>query len=283
VRTGGDQEIWGINAYGSFPLLLSLIWSQNGEVISKDAKKGLLTDPATREGIQLWADLILRHKIAPTPPSGGSVGLSITPNEIGLTGVAPGGAALGKGSDVGFTAVVIQGGPGGPPPDAALARGPASRQRLAMAINNSPVLPKLGPQPPTILAADVPKGKRQATYQTLSASLALTTKAADPKLALRAALALADQLLESPVAAVGYPVRKPDAGMLRRVQPALSDEDAQVMATALTYARGLPPEVVASLPRILASRLMDPIANGRASIEDAIRDASSALDDLLKS
>jgi hypothetical protein len=193
--------------------------------------------------------------------------------EAGPAGIARGAAA------VRVTANVDQRG--------AAVAGPAragSRERAAMMLSSS--LPSLlsGPGGPrrTVLAADVPKARSRATQLSLSAGLALGAKAQDHRLALRAAMALSDRLQQAPVSTFGFPVRKPDAALLRRAQPQLTEEDAEAVASAMAYSRAFPPELLPVITGTLQNRLMGPILTNQGGVDDAIRSTTAALDDLLR-
>jgi hypothetical protein len=80
----------------------------------------------------------------------------------------------------------------------------------------------------------------------------------------------------------GFPVRKPDAALLRRAQPQLAEDDAAAVSSAMTYARGFAPELGPAVVTVLQQRLMGPIFSGQTSVDDAIRTTATALDELLR-
>lgn len=258
MRTGGEQEQWAIIAHNSTSLLLSLVWSHGGQLLSKDGRRSLLAEPAAREGIQLWADLLLRHRIAPRPPPGLQLSPSWSQNEIWVNLYEP-----------------------RAPGDAPGPMQTTARHRAAMMLAAPQTVAGPAAQPRTILSSDVPKGRQRAAWLTPTAGLAIGAKAQDVRLALRAGTALAEHLLQAPVS-FGYPVRNSEPGLLRRVQPRLSEQDAEVLSSAFGYSRGVPPELSWQLFRILSGKLMMPILGGQASVGEAARDAADGIDELLR-
>ncbi len=250
-ETEGDAGQWGILAHSTPGLLLSLIWSHGGEVLSADGSRSLLGEPDARDGIRLWADLLLRYRIAPLPPRGQGVSLSVNPGAIRVNTFEP----------------------GQPGPETAV-------QRVAMLVTGS-VLSFSTPWNArrTILAADLPTARRRSAYLSLEAALGVTATAPDRMLAGRAAVALSDRRLRSPVAPFAFPVRDTSPAGLRLVQPQLTDQDANVVSRAFAASRGLPS--VAGLPGFLATKVMTPILYGRVPVDDAARDATAALNEIL--
>ncbi|HEX2034692.1 MAG TPA: extracellular solute-binding protein [Chloroflexota bacterium] len=254
----GGVPQWGIYAHNNIQLLLAMIWSHGGELVSKDGRRSLLGDPAARQGIELWTDLLLRHRIAPQPPPGLNIGWSPSSTEIWINTYDP-----------------RQ--PGGLQPT-------GTRERLAMITSSSPPLttsPFGTSGPRTIMPSPLPRGQQRATQVSVSAGLAMGARSQDQRLAIRAAVALYDHLVESPNVSFGYPLRKPDAAMLRRFESRMTDEDAEVMADAFSYCRGVPLELSSQYFSILNSKLMTPILSGRAAPDEAGREAAAALDGLL--
>lgn len=256
----GGQEQWGILAHNSTWLLVTLIWAHGGEVVGKDGRRASLSDVAAREGIEFWASLMLRHRVAPVPPSGLQVSWGYTRSEMWVSF-----------NDRGQTPST------------------ADRRQLAMQFALGSNLISIasqhapgGQQMRTILAAQVPKARQRATLYSQGASLAVGPGAQDPRLAVRAASALAEHLFQSPVSSFGFPVRRAEVGLLRRVHPQLSEEDADVLVSALGYSRALPPEVSNAIFPVMNERVMIPILSGRASVDEAARAASEALNDTLR-
>ncbi|MBI3974546.1 MAG: extracellular solute-binding protein [Chloroflexi bacterium] len=260
TRTG-EREQWGTMAANSIPLLLSLIWAHGGELVNKEGRRSPLAEPAARQGIQFWADLMQRHRIAPLPGPGQNLQPNWTQREMWFFTPQPGQPiVIGDSSTAG------------------------NNPRLATMFSTS--VPSLfggmAQGPRTIQLADVPKAAHRGTQFSLSAALVVGTKAGDPRLALRAGMALADHLLQSPVGGFGYPVRKPEAALLRRMQPRLAEEDAEVIASAFTYSRGVPPELTQRIFPALSGKLMQPIQRGQATPDEAARAAAAALDEALR-
>jgi hypothetical protein len=227
----------------------------------RDGRRSALSEPAAREAVQLWVDLLLRHRVAPLPAPGQNLTFNWSQSEMWVFATQPSQPTIIGGSQTA-----------------------GSNPRLATLVSSS--LPTLfggfAPGPRTILVADVPKGRQRGTQFNLSAALALGTKAQDQKLALRAAAALVDTLAGAPVGGTGFPVRKPDADAIKRLQPRLSDEDADAVASALGYSRAVPPELSRSLFSALNTKLMVPLARGQATVDEALRDAGAAIEESLK-
>jgi ABC-type glycerol-3-phosphate transport system substrate-binding protein len=258
TRKDGDGQQWGIMAHNQPWLLLNLIWSYGGELVTKDGKRALLGEPAAREALQYWADLLLRHRVAPLPPMGLQLSWSATPNGLWVN-------------------TVEAGRPGQP----------TSRGRLGMMLNSgvpSLSLPSSPPATPlvrTVMAAHVPKGRQQATGLLVNAAMVIGAKTRDQRLALRAALAVSDRMQHSALSAGAFPVRAVSADLLRSTQPEISEEDAALLADAFGYSRGVPPEVSTSIFSVLSTRVMAPIANGEVSVDDAAQNATAALNEAL--
>jgi ABC-type glycerol-3-phosphate transport system substrate-binding protein len=261
TRAGPEREQWGTLAHQHQQLLLALIWSHGGDLLARDGRRSALAEPGAREGIQFWADLLVRHRVAPVPAPGQNLSYNWNQSEMWVVSPQP-------------NQPMVFGG-------AATA---GSNPRVAMMVASS--LPSVFGGPPsgprTILAADLPKGRQRATQLGLSAALALGTKAQDQRLALRAAAALVDHLAQAPVGGSGYPVRKPDPDLLRRLQPRLTDEDAEAVSGALGYSRAVPPELTRSLFAVLNGKLMAPLLRGQATADEAARDAAAALEEALR-
>ena len=280
TRESPEARYWGLLAHNQVPLLLSLIWAHGGELLAKDAKRSLLSEPAAREGIQFWADLLLRHRVAPIPPPNTQMVQLQSVTESGLATIEGGALGIaGAASAVRVTATVDRQG--------AAVQGPAqpgSRERAAMMLSNTltPLLGNVGGPRRTVLTADVPKARSRATLLSLSAGLALGARAQDQRLAMRAAMALADRLQQASISTFGFPVRKPDPALLRRAQPQLTEEDAVAVAEAMTYSRAFAPELAPQITATLQNRLMGPILTNQGGVDEAIRSTAAALDDLLR-
>jgi ABC-type glycerol-3-phosphate transport system substrate-binding protein len=284
TRETPDARHWGILAHNQVPLLLGLIWAHGGELIARDGRRSAIAEPAAREGIQFWTDLIQRHRVAPLPQPTQQLIQLQSPSEIGLTAVD---APSGAGAAANMFAFRLTNAVNASGQQVAMAPGqamPGSRERAAMMLSNtvSSLLPGAAGQRRAVLAAEVPRARTRATQLSLTAGLALGAQAQDQKLALRAALALSDRLQQTPVSIFGLPVRKPDIGLLRRAQPALAEDDAAALASAMTYSRALAPELAPGLVSTIQQRLMGPLLANLLPLDEAIRTTASALDELLR-
>ena len=66
TNTGGKMQ-WGFPLTGySWTRWRMWVWQNGGEVLSKDLKQCLLDNPAAVEGLQFYADLMNKHRVAPT-------------------------------------------------------------------------------------------------------------------------------------------------------------------------------------------------------------------------
>jgi len=70
----GTKKVYGAVFQTWFAPLYSLIWSNGGDVFSKDGKSTLLNQPAAVQSIQWVADLINKDKVAPTTSVMGATG-----------------------------------------------------------------------------------------------------------------------------------------------------------------------------------------------------------------
>jgi len=68
-----DQDIWGIETGTSIWFWFPNVWAAGGEVISADQKKTLLDQPAALEGLQFYADMMLRQRVATPMDDKGNV------------------------------------------------------------------------------------------------------------------------------------------------------------------------------------------------------------------
>ncbi|MGQ9556115.1 MAG: ABC transporter substrate-binding protein, partial [Anaerolineae bacterium] len=68
TKVSGDKtERWGMMAPAGHVALDAMIKANGGEVVSKDYRKCMLTEPAAVESIQWAVDCIQKHNVAPTP------------------------------------------------------------------------------------------------------------------------------------------------------------------------------------------------------------------------
>ena len=80
----------------------------------------------------------------------------------------------------------------------------------------------------------------------------------------------------------GFPVRKVDGALVRRIRPQVTEEEAEVLASALSYSRGVPPELVQRVFTILNGRVMSPLLRGQTSVDEALRDAGAQVEEAIK-
>ena len=134
--------------------------------------------------------------------------------------------------------------------------------------------------PRRVFAAPVPQARRRASLLTVSAALVVTAQAPDPHLALRAGLAVRDELEQGPSAHWGFPLRRPVDEAKLGTRQQLSPDEVEAIMTALENGRGLPQTTSAQITHVLVNRLMGPIVDG-LSVDAAARDAAAALDQVL--
>jgi multiple sugar transport system substrate-binding protein len=71
VKKGGGQDIWGCSTgeYTAIYGWLGRVWGNGGELVDKtpDPTQLFLDDPKVYDAVQWVADLIYKHKVAPTP------------------------------------------------------------------------------------------------------------------------------------------------------------------------------------------------------------------------
>lgn len=254
---------WGTYAHASVPLLLSMIWSHGGEVF--DAQNGAvrLAEPAAIKAIELWRDMIVVHRIAPNPPEGTFAFMRA--NRDGMQVVsfdqAPGGGGGGRGGG---------GGGGVQPSDTA---------RLATAVRSGG---NQGLGPERIHAAPLPTDLGQATWVSPVAGLSVGAQAKDTGLAAQAAVVLSRELAQLPVTFFGYPVYGVTGDRIKQVRPSLRIEDANIIADALHYSRGLPPLIAPYIQSLFQQQLMSPVLSGQATVADAAEQMSFALQEMLR-
>jgi multiple sugar transport system substrate-binding protein len=80
-----DQDIYGIETGTSIWYWFPNVWAAGGEAIGADQKKTLLDQPAAIEGLQLYADMMLRQRVATPMDAKGDLA---TPARFGNGNVA---------------------------------------------------------------------------------------------------------------------------------------------------------------------------------------------------
>lgn len=251
---------WGTYAHASVPMLLSLIWSHGGEVF--DAQNGTvrLTEPAALKGIELWRDMITFHQIAPNPPAGTFAFMRSNRNGMQV---------------VSFDQIPQRGGGGGGGGGVQ----PSATARLATAVRSGGGQ-GLGAE--QIHAAPLPVDSRQATWVSPAAGIGVGAQAKDTGLAAQAAVVLSRELSQLPVTFFGYPVYNVSGERIKQVRPSLRIEDANTIANALGYSRGVPPLLGPYLQSLFLQHLMQPILSGETAVADAAQQMSVALQEILR-
>lgn len=259
ANESGSQ--WGTYAHASVPLLLSLIWSHGGEVF--DAQNGTvrLNEPAALKGIELWRDMITFHQIAPNPPAGTFAFMRSNRNGMQV---------------VSFDQLPQRGGGGGGGGGGVQ---PSATARLATAVRSGGGQ-GLGAE--QIYAAPLPVDSRQATWVSPAAGIGVGAQAKDTGLAAQAAVVLSRELSQLPVTFFGYPVYNVSGERIKQVRPSLRIEDANTIANALGYSRGVPPLLGPFLQSLFQQHLMQPILSGETSVADAAQQMSVALLEILR-
>lgn len=107
-------------------------------------------------------------------------------------------------------------------------------------------------------------------------------QAQDTGLAAQAAVVLARELSHLPVTFFGYPVYGVTGERIKQVRPSLRIEDANIIAEALGYSRGLPPLVAPYLNSLFQQHLMTPVLAGQTTVADAAQQLSFALQEMLR-
>ena len=251
---------WGTYAHASVPLLLSMIWSHGGDVFGAEGGEVRLADPPAIKAIELWRDMIVHHRIAPNPPAG-----TFAFMRAGRDGMEV----------VSFDQLPQRGGGGGGGGGVR----PSERARLATAVRSGGGQ-GLGPE--RIHAAPMPLDATQATWVAPVAGLSVGAQAKDSGLAAQAALLLSRELAQLPVTFFGYPVYGATGERIKQVRPSLRIEDANIIAEALQYSRGLPPVIAPYLGSLFQQHLMQPILSGESTVIDAAQQMSIAMQELLR-
>ena len=250
---------WGTYAHASVPLLLSMIWSHGGDVFGAEGGEVRLADPPAIKAIELWRDMIVHHRIAPNPPAGTFAFMRAGRNGMEV---------------VSFDQLPQRGGGGG-----GGGTQPSARARLATAVRSGGGQ-GLGPE--RIHAAPMPADATQATWVAPVAGLSVGAQAQDTGLAAQAAVVLSRELAHLPVTFFGYPVYGATGERIKQVRPSLRIEDANIIADALQYSRGLPPLIAPYLGTLFQQHLMQPILSGENTVLDAAQQMSIAMQELLR-
>lgn len=252
--TGNPQtDQYGISEPGT-NFLLSLIWQNGGEIISKDGTHSLIAEAPAVEAIQYYADLSRRYKVI--PPTFRPGGSDAPPPVKMTTRVAPGEvpplmSPLGR---VAMSATFGVGQPG--------YRGPGYAGS--------------GSDRPIRLVA-LPRGKTQATYVDTNTILSVTTNSANQRLAYKALLSLATEMSKD----IGMPTQRSLARSFKTSSTYLTDEEHQVILNALEHGRALPLHRRDKVMRAISSKLFGPLQTGTKSVLELAKDTAEAVDDAL--
>ncbi len=254
TRATGDpqNDTYAINLSG--PLILpAFIWQNGGDLISKDGKRSLLNEPAAVEAIKFYADLIHTYKVVPPEPRMSKDGPAVAiarPIPVGPGEVPPLWSPGGK------VAMMIVSGAGSQMGYMPYMRGGEDRpMRLA----------------------ELPRGKVPATILEVYTVIALTTKAANGQLAYKAMTALASEMQKE----LAIPARRSLAKNLRQINPNIAEDDAQVILNSLEYARALPLLANNEAMGTLYQKLITPIHQNTKPVDEVVKEASDAMDEVL--
>jgi len=92
TKTDTKPEIWGIRAQTHWNRWGSLIWAFGGVFFNADGTKFILCDKPNYAGLQWFADLIVKHKVAPPPEIDSALAGGGDPFATGAVAMAPGAA-----------------------------------------------------------------------------------------------------------------------------------------------------------------------------------------------
>ncbi|MCL5961770.1 MAG: extracellular solute-binding protein [Chloroflexi bacterium] len=251
-----QNDVYALNLAG--PLLLpAFIWQNGGDLVSKDGLFYLLNEPAALEAVKFYYDLMNTYKVVPPMPKpGDKMSAARAPMMTKPVPVKPG-------------EVPPIFGPGG---------------RVAMQIMTNAGSPYMGfpfsrggDRP--IRLVELPRGKVHATLMDVQVAIAMTGRAQDGPLAYKAMVALAEEMQKS----IAVPARRSLAKKLREINPNLAEEDVPVILNSLEYARALPFFISgkSDAMRVFYEKLLNPLQQGTKSPEEAVKEASDALDEVL--
>ncbi len=255
TKSSGDpqNDRYAINLTG--PMILpAFIWQNGGDIVSKDGKRSLLDEPAAVEAVKFYADLINTYKVVPPQP-----------------GMQPGGPGMS------VTKPMIRVGPGEVPPLWSPG-GRVAMNIISGAGSQQGFMPYMrGGQDRPMRLAELPRGKVPATILDVYTALGMTTKATNGPIAYKAMAALSNEMQKE----VGVPARRSLAKNLRQINPNIADDDAQVILSSLEYARPLRISGKSEAMQVFYQKLMQPILQKSKPVEEAVKDASDALDEVL--
>lgn len=199
----GQMDQWALYAFPPYWLLMTLIWQNGGDLVTRDGKAAAIAEPAAVEALQYFYDLAAVHRVAPPPPVFGrsyEYSLRFQDGKIYAGGRARVAMGLGPG---------------------------AANLRQVLADFGLPDV-RLG-----LAYAEAPQGKQRATGLRVSSALAITAKAASSDVAYQALAAIEREASRNvPLAA-----RKATPEQLRQIEASLSAAQATALVNSLGYAR----------------------------------------------
>lgn len=251
LTKGGDgpDAQYGVNLYGSTNLPAMFIWQGGGEVLSKDGRRALLTEPAALEGLKFLSDLLYVHKVSPTPKKGEPgrpVAMPVRAVPVAV-GEAP--PLMGPGGRV------------------------AMQFMSGMAVTRGWGMYWAGEDWPLRLA-EPPRGKAQATWIDVQGVLGLTSRARNPRIAYRALAQLTAEMGKS----MPIPARRDAARNLRQMAPQLTEADAQLLVRVLEYGRSLPAIRQQQYMSAFNQKLVQPLMENSKPVAEAAREAADAME-----
>lgn len=239
-------------------ILPAFIWQNGGELVSKDGKRSLIMEPAAAEAIQFYYDLVHTYKVVPPNKLGGSA-QTVMPDRR----VVEGSSRVGLGEVPPLTS-------------------PAGRVAITLMplagstqVAYAPYLQ--GGQDRPIRLAELPRNKMPATIIDVLTAIGMTARAANPQTAYRAMTALANEMQKE----LSVPARRSLAKNLRQINPNITEEDTQVILNSLEYGRPLILARNAGAMQVLYQKLQGPIMQGSKPVDEILKEASDALDEVL--
>jgi multiple sugar transport system substrate-binding protein len=92
TKTDKQPETWGMRAQKHWNRWGSLIWAFGGDFFNEDGTKFVLCDKPNYAGLQWYVDLIVKHKVAPSPELDSALAGGGDPFVLGSVAMAPGSA-----------------------------------------------------------------------------------------------------------------------------------------------------------------------------------------------
>jgi len=252
-----QNDVYALNLLSGPMILPAFIWQNGGEMISKDGTRSELTEPATIEAIKFYYDLMHTYKVVPPypKPTDKMAGVAIQKAVTVRSGEAP--PLMGP---TGRVAMQIVSGAGS-------------------TYAGYPYGGSSGTSP--FRMVEMPRGKVQATIMDVQVAMAMTSRAQDGPLAYKAMMALTEEMQKD----ISIPARRSMAKNLRQINPNVAEQDVPVILNSLEYARALPPYAYSygqsNVMSIMYEKLFNPLQQGTKSVEEAAKEASDAIDEVL--